>query len=132
VDTRFIATNLAVGLSRTIYQKVYCQRGQAENHIKSFKTHLAADRTSCHTASANQLRLFLHAGAYWVLLTVRDAIPKTQPLAIAQFKTLQMHLIKIAARIIETATRVRIAFAAACPKAELFSGLVRSFLPAGP
>ena len=43
-----------------------------------------------------------------------------------------MRLIKIAARITEIATRVRIAFAAACPEAELFSGLVRSFLPAGP
>ena len=48
VDTRFIATNLDAGTPRTIYEKVYCQRGQAENHIKSFKTHLAADRTSCH------------------------------------------------------------------------------------
>jgi hypothetical protein len=36
------------------------------------------------------------------------------------------------ARIAETATRVRIAFAAACPDADLFSGLVRSFQPAGP
>src|SRR5664279_5436904 len=53
-DTRFIVTNLNAGSPRTIYEKVYCQRGQAENHIKSFKTHLAADRTSCHTASANQ------------------------------------------------------------------------------
>jgi hypothetical protein len=67
VDTRFIATNLDAGWPRTIYETVYCQRGQAENHIKSFKTHLAADRTSCHTSSTNQLRLFLHAGAYWMM-----------------------------------------------------------------
>jgi hypothetical protein len=43
-----------------------------------------------------------------------------------------MHLIKIAARISETATRVRIAFAAACPQADLFSSLVRCFQPVGP
>jgi hypothetical protein len=43
-----------------------------------------------------------------------------------------MHLVKIAARIIETASRVRVAFAAACPNAELFSFLASSFLPAGP
>jgi len=43
-----------------------------------------------------------------------------------------MHLVKIAARIIETASKVRVAFAAACPNAELFAGLVRSFLPAEP
>src|SRR4051794_41372620 len=47
-----------------------------ENHIKAFKRHLAADRTSCHTASANQMRLFLHAGAYWILWTLRAAMPR--------------------------------------------------------
>jgi len=78
---------------------------------------------------ANQVRLVLQTAAYWVLLAVRDAIPKTPPLAIAQFKTLQMRLIQIAARNIETATQVCIAFAAACPEAELFSGLVHRFLP---
>jgi hypothetical protein len=41
-------------------------------------------------------------------------------------------IIKIGARIIETAKRVRIAFAAGCPDADLFSGLVRCFQPAGP
>ena len=39
-----------------LYEDVYCRRGQAENHIKSWKTHLAADRTSCTKATANQLR----------------------------------------------------------------------------
>jgi hypothetical protein len=51
-DTRFIATSLRGGRSRHVYEKVYCPRGQAENHIKSWKTHLAADRTSCSRAAA--------------------------------------------------------------------------------
>jgi len=63
-DTRFIVTNLATRDPRVLYQDVYCRRGRAENHIKSWKTHLAADRTSCSKATANQFRLFLHAGAY--------------------------------------------------------------------
>jgi hypothetical protein len=46
-DTRFIVTNLKVRNARVLYEDVYCRRGQAENHIKSWKTHLAADRTSC-------------------------------------------------------------------------------------
>jgi hypothetical protein len=54
VDTRFIVTNLTIRDPRTLYQSVYCRRGQAENHIKSWKTHLAADRTSCTRATANQ------------------------------------------------------------------------------
>jgi len=65
-DTRFIVTNLKKGSLRWLYEQVYCRRGQAENHIKSWKTHLAADRTSCTKAAANQFRLFLHAGAYWL------------------------------------------------------------------
>ena len=74
----------------------------------------------------------LHTAAYWLMLTLRDAIPKPQPLAIAEFTTLRMRLVKIAARISETATRVRIAYAAACPEAMLFRGIARSLQPAGP
>ena len=132
LDIRYVVTNLPGGTAEWLYATLYCARGQAENLIKLHKTELASDRTSCRSPRANQVRLVLHTAAYWVLLTVRDAIPSPQPLAIAQFKTLQMRLIKIAARITEIATRVRIAFAAACPEADLFSGLVRSFLPAGP
>lgn len=66
-DTRFVVTSLEKSNARRLYEDVYCRRGQAENHIKSWKTHLAADRTSCTKASANQLRLFLHAGAYWLI-----------------------------------------------------------------
>ena len=60
------------------------------------------------------------------------AIPKPQPLASAEFRTVRLRLIKVAARIIETATRVRIAFAASCPEAELFGGIARWLQPAGP
>ncbi len=34
-----------------------------ENHIKAWKRHLAADRTSCSHATANQFRLLLHTAA---------------------------------------------------------------------
>jgi Transposase DDE domain group 1 len=51
-DTRFIVTNLGHGSGRSLYQDLYCRRGQAENHIKAWKTHLAADRTSCPKATA--------------------------------------------------------------------------------
>jgi hypothetical protein len=62
-DTRFIVTTLQAGRPKKLYEGLSCARGQAENHIKAWKTHLAADRPSCHTAAANQFRLFLHAGA---------------------------------------------------------------------
>ena len=52
------------------------------------------------------------------MLAVRDAIPKARDLAKAEFATLRLRLLKIAARVVETASRVRLAFAAACPEAE--------------
>jgi phosphoribosylamine-glycine ligase len=66
------------------------------------------------------------------MLALRDAIPKQQALATAEFVTLRLSLLKIAARIIATATRVRIAFTAVCPEAALFRGIARSLQPAGP
>jgi hypothetical protein len=53
-------------------------------------------------------------------------------LAAAEFATLRLRLLKVAGRVIETVSRVRLAFAAACPQAVLFRGLARSFHPAGP
>jgi hypothetical protein len=129
---RYVVTSLTHGSAEWLYDTLYCARGQAENLIKLHKTQLASDRTSCRSPLANQVRLVLHTGAYWLMLTIRNAIPKPQPLATTEFTTLRMRLIKIAARITETATRVRIAFAAACPEAELFTSLARSLQPAGP
>ena len=132
LDIRYVVTNIRRGSAEWLYDTLYCERGQAENLIKLHKKQLASDRTSCRSPRANQVRLVLHTAAYWLMLMVRDAIPKPQPLASAEFTTLRLHLIKIAARITETATRVRIAFAAGCPHAELFGGIARSFQPAGP
>jgi hypothetical protein len=132
LDIRYVVTNLVGGSAEWLYKSMYCARGNMENYIKLHKSQLHSDRTSCRSPLANQVRLLLHTAAYWLLLTVREAIPKPQPLAVAEFKTLQMHLIKIGARIIEIGKRVHIAFAAACPVADLFRGLVRTFLPAGP
>jgi hypothetical protein len=103
-DTRFIVTNLKVRNARVLYEDVYCRRGQAENHIKSWKTHLAADRTSCTKATANQLRLFLHAGAYWLMWGLSASMPRRSMWRVAQFDTLRLRLIKVAARVVELKT----------------------------
>jgi hypothetical protein len=41
------------------------------------------------------------------------------------------NILKLQARITETANAVRIASAVCCPDADLFNGLVRCFQPAG-
>ena len=132
LDIRFVVTNLDYGSAEWIYDSLYCARGQAENLIKLHKSQLASDRTSCRSALANQVRLVLHTAAYWLMLAVRDAIPKARDLAKAEFATLRLRLLKIAARVIETASRVRLAFAAACPEADLFRSLPGALIPCGP
>jgi len=133
LDIRFIVTNLAQGAPEWLYDSLYCARGQAENLIKLHKTQLSSDRTSCRSALANQVRLVLHTAAYWLMLGLRDAIPRPRDLAKAEFSTLRLRLLKIAARVMETASRVRLAFAAACPEAELFRTLPAALLmPGGP
>ena len=132
LDIRYVVTSLKGGNAQHIYETVYCGRGQAENLIKQHKAQLASDRTSCRSPLANQMRLILHTGAYWLLLGVRDAIPSWNPLRHTEFATIRLRLLKIASRIIETASRIRVALASCCPEAELFSLLALGLQPSGP
>jgi hypothetical protein len=113
-DSRFIVTNLA-GAPRWLYESVYCQRGQAENLIKAHKLHLASDRTSCTSATANQFRLLIHTAAYWLLHTLRGLAPKTSFWRDAQFDTIRLGLIKVAARVTEMKTRIKVALPTSYP-----------------
>ena len=107
-----------------MYEGLYCARGQAENHIKARKNHLAADRTSCHTAEANQFRLFLHAGAYWLLWSMRRVMPKRSAWRVVQFDTLRLRLIKLAARIVELKTQIKIHLPSSAPDQASFALLL--------
>jgi hypothetical protein len=116
VDVRFIVTNIATGRGKGLYERTYCARGQMENHIKAYKRHLAADRTSCTRATANQFRLLLHAAAYWLVWALQASLPKRSPWRTAQVDTIRLRLIKIAARVEELRTRIRIRLPTACPE----------------
>jgi hypothetical protein len=130
-DTRFIVTNLEGGRAKPLYERLYCARGQAENHIKAWKNHLAADRTSCHEATANQFRLFLHAGAYWLLWSMRRLMPKGSAWRVMQFDTLRLRLIKIAARVVELKKQIKIHLPSSTPDQAVFGifGIVLNRLP---
>src|SRR5512143_2572717 len=59
-NPRFVITSLKRQVidGRTLYEKVYCARGDMENRIKECQLELFADRTSTTTMAANQLRLW--------------------------------------------------------------------------
>jgi len=69
---------------------------------------------------------------YSATLAWNSTAVDTHSLATAEVATLRVRLLKVAARITETATRVRIALASACPDAGLFRIVARSLQPAGP
>ena len=130
MDIRYVVTSLTAPDPEDLYEVFYCARGNAENLIKLHKSQLSSDRTSCRSANANQMRLILHTAAYWLMWRVQQAIPKKAALATAEFATLRVRLLKIAARVIETSTRIRVAFTSACPDADLFSTIANTLRPA--
>src|SRR5689334_4636942 len=121
-DSRFVVTNLA-GTPTALYETVYCARGQAENLIKAHKLHLASDRTSCSKATANQFRLLIHTAAYWLLLSLRGLAPRTSFWREAQFDTIRLCLIKVAGRVTEMVTRIKVALPSAFPYQAGFANL---------
>ena len=74
------------------------------------------------------MRLVLHTAAYWLMRVAQPAIPSTQPLAKAKISTHRLRLLKVAVRVKETASRIRLAFAANGPDAALFRRLIGSLI----
>jgi len=131
VDIRYVVTSLK-GSAQHLYENVYCHRGQMENLIKLHKAQLASDRMSCHSATANQVRLVLHTAAFWLMHGVRAAIPQTSPLATAEFATIRERLIKIGARVIEYIAPIRVQLPTSCPEGALFRAAALGLMPSGP
>ena len=130
-DARYVITTLGDPAER-LYETLYCARGQAENFIKLHKAQLASDRTSCRSPRANHFCLILHTAAYWLLLTLRAAAPRHSFWKTAEFATLRLRLIKIAARVVEGAARIRIWLPTTCPDAAIFRLLAGRFCAVGP
>jgi hypothetical protein len=130
MDIRYVVTSLTEGSAEHIYDTLYCARGQTERLIKRHKAQLASDRTSCRSANANQMRLILHTAVYWLMWRIQQEIPKTAALATAEFATLRLRLLKVAARVIETSSRIHLAFASACPDAGVFKAIATILRPA--
>ena len=128
MDTRYIVTNLEASGAKFLYETVYCDRGNAELMIKDHKLDLGSGHASCHDATANQFRLFLHSAAYVVMHGLREALCGTA-LAHARFSTLQVRLLKIGARVERHARRIRFHLPTAFPLKEIFAQLANRLAP---
>ncbi len=65
----------------------------------------------------------VHVEAEIWMLSMRDRIAKRSPLSFAEFATLRLRLIKIAARVIEAAARIRVFLPTARPDRAVFCQL---------
>ena len=130
-DARFVVTNLE-GRGKTLYEKVFCARGQAENLIKDMKRWTRSDKTACSRWEANQFRLFLHVGAYWLLHALRQAAPKRSRWRGATFETIRRTFVKIAVRVEELKGRIKLALPASYPHAAMLAAMTGTITAGGP
>ena len=116
-NPRFIVTSLPASAidARTLYEEVYCGRGEVENRIKEQQLDLFADRTSAATMRANQLRLWLASFAYVLLEALRRIGLRHTQFARATCGTIRLKLLKIGAQVRKSVRRIKVAMASACP-----------------
>jgi hypothetical protein len=116
-NPRFVVTSLPTSAidARTLYEDVYCARGEMENRIKEQQLDLFADRTSAATMRANQLRLWFASFAYVLLEALRRIGLRHTQFANATCGTIRLKLLKIGAQVRRSVRRIKIAMASACP-----------------
>ncbi len=116
-NPRFVVTSLAADLwpDQTLYEDLYCARGEMENRIKECQLDLFADRTSSATMRANQLRLWFASMAYVLTCALRRIGLHDTQFEKATCGTLRLKLLKIGALVRTSVRRVKIAMASAYP-----------------
>ena len=121
-NTRFVITNFRHS-AKTVYE-IYRLRGDAENRIKEAK-HLDSDRTSCTRFLPNQLRLIMAATALALYQELRWRLRYTVA-ARAQVERLQLMLMKIGARVVESVRRIVLHFPVHHPWPDLWRSAARA------
>jgi hypothetical protein len=112
-NLRFVVSNLG-GSAQTVYERIYCLRGDAENRIKELLNDLALGRTSCSRFWANQFRVLVTAAAYALIQEIRLHARGTR-LARAQAGTLRDMLLKLGAEVERSVRRFVLHLPATAP-----------------
>jgi len=107
-NIRYIASSIRCIRTKALYENAYCARGAAELRIKDHKSYLLSDRMSCSSFLANQFRLFMHSAAYVLIHTLQKEVLRTTEYCTSTMKTIQLKLIKVAARVKILKTKVQI------------------------
>lgn len=103
-NDRFLITNIPE-TPKTVYNEIYCRRGEVENRLKELHYGLAVGRTSCSRFKANQFRLVLTAAAFVLMQELRLTAIGTS-FARAQATTLRERLFKLGVWIKRSTRRI--------------------------
>lgn len=127
-NPRFVVTSISRDQysAKTLYENVYCARGEMENRIKEQQLGLFADRTSTETMRANQLRLWFSSVAYVLMNELRRLGLQGTELAKAQMTTIRNKLFKLGALVQITVRKIWIHFSSACPYQNLFHRIMNN------
>jgi hypothetical protein len=126
-NVRYITTSIHQIRAKQLYENGYCARGSAELRIKNHKTYLHSDRMSCGDFLANQTRLFMHSAAYVLIHTLQSEVLKATQYCRATMKTIQLKIIKIAARVKQFKTKIKIELPRDFPERALFENTLAMF-----
>lgn len=127
-NPRYVVTNLT-GEAQTLYEQVYCARGEMENRIKEQQLDLFADRTSCSLWWPNQFRLLLSTLAYTLIEAIRRIALNHTELAQATCATIRLKLFKIGAVVIRNTRRIRLLLSSHYPFQSLFQSVCQRLCP---
>ncbi len=121
-NPRFVVTSLSRKdvRAKTLYERLYCARGDMENRIKEQQLYLFADRTSTATLRANQLRLYFSSFAYTLLSALRRLGLQGTEMAPAQCDTIRLKLFKIGARLRISVRKIWLSYSESYPYARVF------------
>jgi hypothetical protein len=123
-NPRFVVTSLkrprVAYDARSLYEDLYCARGEAENRIGE-QFEMFADRASSATMAANQLRMSFSAMAYVLVDTLRRVGLRFTQFADASAQTIRLKLLKLGAQVRTSVRRIHFAIASGCPNKDEFA-----------
>ena len=127
-NPRFVVTSIEPEQmeAQSLYEQLYCGRGDMENRIKEQQLWLFADRTSAGKMRANQLRLYFSSAAYLLMQALRRLGLRGTQMAAAQCHTIRLKLLKVGAQVRVTVRKVWVSLAGGYPYVELFRQVYRN------
>jgi len=123
-NPRFVVTNLP-DAPQTVYEQIYCKRGDVENRLKELHHGLEMDRTSCSRFLANQFRVLLTLAAY-ILFQELQRRARGTACADAQVTTLRERLLKLAVWVERSVRRIVLHLPATFPWLWTWRSLARA------